>query len=57
MYADFDDLTTEIDRLTLVRLTDDDNLGEPDRFVCEQALIKASERIDKTSCISAVMLI
>lgn len=46
MYADFDDLAAEVDRITLVRLTDDDNLGEPDRFVCEQALVKASARID-----------
>ncbi|WP_417913670.1 gp436 family protein [Candidatus Electronema sp. JM] len=46
MYADFDDLTTEIDRLTLIRLTDDDNLGEPNQHVCALALVKASERID-----------
>ncbi len=46
MYAEVDDLIAETDRSKLIRLTDDDNLGEIDQAVCEQMLSKASARID-----------
>jgi phage gp36-like protein len=46
VYAETADLTAEIDRLTLIRLTDDEGLGEVNETVCGQMLAKASARVD-----------
>lgn len=45
-YATYNDLLLELDKLTLIRLTDDEDIGEVNQEICELMLEKASARID-----------
>jgi phage gp36-like protein len=45
-YATYEDILLEVDLITLIRLTDDNDLGEPDQAVVEQMIAKAKERVN-----------